>query len=216
MQKCLHKKLKWSKQTGRPIDKIHEQYVPLPLALAESNGIPIKGQKSNSTKTLKARYKNASPPVFLNGLPENWIPESVMVEGMFILNTSPLCSHRTFADYSNFLSKRFLTPHFNNGAREVHLIFDNPGRMEQTPKHFERKRRDLSANVVAGHVCDDITESRPIPSKWRENIINCRNCKCNLVLFLGRYYMKVIPKQIQPGKVLIMAGCYEGDIEDTA
>ena len=28
--------------------------------------------------------------------------------------------------------------------------------------------------------------------------------------------MKVIPKQIQPGKVLIMAGCYQGDIEDTA
>ena len=28
--------------------------------------------------------------------------------------------------------------------------------------------------------------------------------------------MKVIPKQIQPGKVLIMAGCYEGDIENTA
>ena len=36
-------------------------------------------------------------------------------------------SHRTFADYANFLRKCFLTPHFTNGAREVHLLFDNPG-----------------------------------------------------------------------------------------
>ena len=129
VQKCLHKKLKWSKHTGRLIDKIHEQYIPLPLALAESNGMPIKGQKSNTTKALKARYKDASPPVFLNSLPETWTPECVMVEGMFMLNTIPLCSHRTFADYANFLSQRFLTPHFTNGAREVHLIFDNPGRL---------------------------------------------------------------------------------------
>ena len=50
VQKCLHKKLKWSKQTGRPIDKIQEQYVPLPLALAESNGMPIKGQKTTQQK----------------------------------------------------------------------------------------------------------------------------------------------------------------------
>ena len=135
---------------------------------------------------------------------------------MIMLNTLPLCSHITFADYANFLSKRFLTPHFTNGAREAHLIFDNPGRLQQTPKHFEQKRRDLSVNVIAGHVCDDITENRRIPSKWRENIVNCRNCKRNLVIFLGQYYMKVLPKQIQPGKAIIIAGCYEGDIEDTA
>ena len=83
------------------------------------------------------------------------------------------------------------------------------------PKDFERKRRDSSVTVIVGHICDEIRESRRIPSKWREDIINCRNCKRNLVIFLAKYYMKVIPKQIQPGKVLIMAGCYEGDIENT-
>ena len=49
-----------------------------------------------------------------------------------------------------------------------------------------------------------------------EDIINCRNCKHILVIVLAKYYMKVISKQIQPGKVLIMAGCYNGDLEDTA
>lgn len=100
--------------------------------------MPIKGQKSNSTKTFKARYKDAIHPVFLNTLSENWIPECVMLEGMIMLSTLPLCSHINFADYANFLSKRFLTPHFTNGAREAHLIFDNPGRLQQTPKHFEQ------------------------------------------------------------------------------
>ena len=63
VQKCLHKKLKWSKQTGQSIDKIAEQYVPIPLALADSSGIPIKGQKSNTIKVLKNSYKDATPQV---------------------------------------------------------------------------------------------------------------------------------------------------------
>ena len=72
VQKCLHKKMKWSKQTGQPVDKIAEQYIPIPLALADSNGYPIKGQKSNTTKALKSRYKDAQPAVFLNKLPKAW------------------------------------------------------------------------------------------------------------------------------------------------
>ena len=73
-KQCLHKKLRWSKQTGRPIDKIAEQYVPIPLALADSSGLPIKGQKSNTTKSFKPRYKDATPKVFLNALPDMLVP----------------------------------------------------------------------------------------------------------------------------------------------
>ena len=120
-----------------------------------------------------------------------------------MLNTTPLGSHRTFADYASFLSKRFLTPHFGKGAKEVHLLFDNPGRLTETPKHFERQRRDDSAKVIVGHACDEVLEGRIIPSKWREDMVNCRNCKRNLVVFLGKYYMKHLSKQLQPGKTLI-------------
>lgn len=216
VQKCLHKKIKWSKQTGRPIDKIAEQFVPIPLALADSNGIPLKGQKSNTTKALKARYKDATPNIFLNELPRGWIPQCVMLEGMFMLNTTPLASHRTFADYANFLIQRYITPHFTRGSIEVHLLFDNPGRHAYTPKSFERRRRDISANVGVNHVCDEFHTSYPIPKKWRESIINCHNCKRNLVYFLSKYILKAMPKHIQPGKVLYLAGCFEGNIEDTA
>ena len=104
-----------------------------------------------------------------------------------MLNTTPLSSHRTFADYANFLNRRYVLPNF---AKEVHILFDNPGRLPQTPKSFERKRKDLQATVIVGHVCDAIEDSRYIPSKWREDIVNCTNCKRILVLYLAKYYMK--------------------------
>ena len=66
------------------------RYVPIPLALAESSGIPINGQKSNTTKSLKTRYKDATPQVFLKTIPDGWVAKGVMVKGMFILNTTPL------------------------------------------------------------------------------------------------------------------------------
>ena len=46
VQKCLHKKMKWSKQTGRPIDRIAEQYVPLPLALVTAVAFHLKDKKA--------------------------------------------------------------------------------------------------------------------------------------------------------------------------
>ena len=51
-----------------------------------------------------------------------------------MVNKTPLGNHKTFADYANFLGKRFLTPHFSAGSKEVHLIFDNPKGLAQTPK----------------------------------------------------------------------------------
>ena len=69
-----------------------------------------------------------------------------------MVNTTPLGNHRTFADYANFLGKRFLTPHFSTGSKEVHHIFDNPKGLAQTPKYFEQRRRDTAAKVIEGHV----------------------------------------------------------------
>ena len=46
VQKCLHKRLRWSKQTGLPMETLGEQYIELPLAIATNDGFPLKGQKS--------------------------------------------------------------------------------------------------------------------------------------------------------------------------
>ena len=102
--------------------------------------MPIKGQKSNATKALKNRYKDAKPKVFSNSLPEGWVAECVIVEGMIMVNTTPLGNHRILADYANFQGKRFLTPHFSAGSKDINLIFEIPKGLAQTPKYFEQKR----------------------------------------------------------------------------
>lgn len=79
--------------------------------------------------------------------------------------------------------KQFILLQFRNGQNLVHAIFDNPERLRQTPNYFNRKWRDATATIAAGHTCDDIQTSVPIPSKWRADMINCHTCKHNLLSF---------------------------------
>lgn len=81
--------MKWSQLTGKPIERVSEQYISLPLALANSDGSPRKGQKSYATKAIETRYKTSTPPVTLNSLPTAWVPDCCLLEGMFMLNTTP-------------------------------------------------------------------------------------------------------------------------------
>ena len=52
---AMRKKIQFSKRTGRPIEKPEEQLLELPLALADSDGNPLKGQKSFTTHSLQSR-----------------------------------------------------------------------------------------------------------------------------------------------------------------
>ena len=66
------------------------------------------------------------------------------------------------------------------------------------------------------HTCDEVTTKSVVPNKWRENFINCRNCKRSLVIFLTQYFLYAAPKHMQLGQSLLIAGGFEGEIEDTA
>lgn len=127
-----------------PIEQLDEQLIQLPLAICDHDGNLNEGQKSYTTKALEARYKVSSPPAFTSELPSGWQPQCVILEGMFLINTKPLGSHRTLEDYANFLLRRHVVSQFGRGATEVHTIFDNPGRLANTPKYFEQKRRDAN------------------------------------------------------------------------
>ena len=76
----------------------------------------IKGQKVMLQKALHA---------ISSQLPSGWIPEVVVLEWMFLINTSPL-STLWLKEFSLFLFRRFVHPHFLACSGEVHLIFDNP------------------------------------------------------------------------------------------
>ena len=91
---AMKKKLPYSKRTGKPIKVLGEQLLELTLTLAENEGNPVKGQKSYATRFLQSRYKEASPIVFFDDFP--WIPEWCLLEGMFLINTTPFGSHKCY------------------------------------------------------------------------------------------------------------------------
>ena len=51
--------------------------------------------------------------------PAQWVPDAVILEGMSIINTSPLVTHSSMKNYARFLIKRFAVPCFINGVSQV-------------------------------------------------------------------------------------------------
>ena len=152
------------------------------------------------TKALDNYYENAPVQAFLPAFPPTWNSQCVLMEGIFLINVSPLGTHYTFGDYATFLMKRHLIPHFSRGIFEVHLIFDSPGRLKATPKYFESITCYQIAIVMAGHTCDNFGIATKLPLKWRENVLNCKQCKRKLVCFLTEYFLNNIHPHLSPNQ----------------
>ena len=76
------------------------QFNELPRAICTSDGPPNKGQKSNALKFYKKRYDTVITCIY----PPSWEPGTIILEGMFLINSSPLYDqHKTFLDYAIFL-----------------------------------------------------------------------------------------------------------------
>ena len=133
-----------------------------------------------------------------------------------MINASPLGSHTTRGDYGRFLMQRHITPHFSRGRTEVHLLFDNPGQLENTPKFFEHKRRDELATVTTGHICDDVNESTRLPTKWRENVLHCRKCKHILVCFLAQFMLKHMHTHLSSHQKFYVTGAFPQHLANTS
>ena len=43
-----------------------------------------------------------------------------------------------------------------------------------------------------GHNCEKIKGHNRLPSKWRDNVLNCCKCKRALISFLGNYMLENI------------------------
>lgn len=134
----------------KPIDITAEQFIELPRAIADSRGYPHKGQKHFATKFSEQDTK-ANPPVITDFLPYSWVPQVVILEGMFLINTVALGFHRNRGRYANFLFTRFVTPHYARGSSEVHILLNNPDLVMETPKVFEHLNRDT--NQIPTFVC---------------------------------------------------------------
>ena len=154
--KCLRKAFAWNAKFGSSSQQVGWEYIELPRATSDPNGNLHKGQKSYTTKWLENRYKN----LVCNQLLGGWVPD--VLEGMFMINTSPLTTNSTMKDYLEFLLRWFVLNHLTNGCSEVHVVFYNPGRQPDSPKSFEPKRRDDTASLSTDYEHLTIIDACPI------------------------------------------------------
>ena len=147
----------------------------LPRALADENGNPRKANKSTPTNFFKNRYCENN--VITNEFPPNWMPDSVLLEGMFMIQTTPILGVVKFADYSKLLTHCYILPHFKNGVKEVHVIFDHHNTNTESPKEIEQQKRDKEHPISLHHEHANITETGDIPSNRRGDVLNCCNYK---------------------------------------
>ena len=213
---CWKKRVAFSTTTGAQLQAGYEQVIELPRAIAMSNGTPIKGTKSSTTNCLEKRYQQCTPKVITSSLQPGWVPNSVIMEGMFLINIKPWIAHNNLGEYANFLLKQHIHPHYRNGSSEVHLIFDDPERNGLSPKFFERKHRDQHNPVLNEHYCSEFTSDMVIPLKWRENLLNCRDCKRNLICFLSNYFLEKMKKVLRPNQKFVTAGGFNDELRDEA
>ncbi len=200
VQKCMRRKIAYANKIGKNPDIIGQQYIEYPRAICTTDGLPVKGQKSIATNFFQARYKNTT--LISHTLPTNWIPDSVILEGMFLIHTKPLHSNKVMKDYGNFIMRRFIVPYLKKGSQEIHLHFDDPGRQTENPKKFEQLRRDTLSD---DHTCFIFFNDAEIPVKW-QSIIKCRICKQKLTTYLSEYLVGNIRTFLAEGQKFVTSG----------
>jgi len=208
VNKYLRLRLAWCNRTGQTYDPSSEQYSLYPRAIADETGSPVKGSKSVWKDKLRKRYSGTTP-VVIDTLPSQWNPDATIIDGMFLINCKPLRQTETIIQYSLFLFKRFLLPHFQAQVKEVHLIFDTPSGGEVfNPKMFEQKRRDTSNDSVP-HQHIAFTPTTKVPGNW-QSYIRCRQCKRSLIEAIGLSFMQSTRFQLRDGQTLYLSGCFPG------
>ena len=110
--------------------------------------LPLKGTKSKTTDYLRRRYSEVS--LVPQNLPQNWVSHSVILGGMFMLHTPPLSHHCPINHYATSL-QMYALKHYKAGCIEVHIIFDDLGRFEISPKVLEHQRRYSNTAEVKDH-----------------------------------------------------------------
>ena len=103
-------------KTGVPTDRPGNNFPSTPC---QSVIVMVKDKKKKVISPclcIEERYESSHKPTPY--LPAGWVPECSIVEGMFMINTSPFRSHSTMADYAEFLPRRFITSQFAKGGNE--------------------------------------------------------------------------------------------------
>ncbi|XP_078680864.1 uncharacterized protein LOC144915910 [Branchiostoma floridae x Branchiostoma belcheri] len=214
---CYRRAVSWSQNQNKALSEIAHlldlpqlgQFLELPRALCDSDGTLHKGAKSATTSFFQGRY----PTAFNKTYPVNFVPQCSVLEGMFLINTSPLCQHRTFLDYSFFLFQKWVLPFLQSGCVEVHIVFDDPNRNGLSPKEVERNRRDsvFECNNLAAFDC--VSDTTCTPKDWRK-FLSLRSNKHKLCSYLCNSLLAVSRQFLRPPQQVFTAGAFTGNKRD--
>ena len=86
----------------------YDQCLELPRAIAMSEGYPVKDTKSTTTNVYEKRYEHATPmhhALSLRPSHKGWVPDTVVIEGMFLINITPWGAHKNIGEYTICLLK---------------------------------------------------------------------------------------------------------------
>ena len=168
-ERYLKRQLAWISEKGAEqldLDYLLGPISPLPRALIGEDLLPYKSNKSSATEYLRKRYSQL--PLIIEYPPPHWTPHTAILEGMFMIQTSPMPTMSCMREYAQLLLAQYIRPHFRAGVQEVHVVFDSPGSMAETPKEVEQKRRDSIVDKQTGsHSYIEIISTTPVPTKWR-------------------------------------------------
>jgi len=133
---------------------------------------------------------------------------------MFLIYTNPLSHHSNIQDYALHLLQRYALKHYQVGAIEVHIVFDDVGRLEVSPKVFERQRRGEGSGST-DHQHHSFAPELPRLADWK-NVLKCRTCKRNLTESLANAMLQLAPSILSGNSRFITAGAFHGTMQDKA
>ena len=209
------KLIRFSIQTNTPIADIG-QLLPYPRALCDSVGMPVKSPKSHATKFYESRYSNIEN-IFFDILPDSHKTECVVIDAMNYIYSSPRACHKYISDYAYSFLRFKILPWFQRGAKEVHLIFDDPNRHGVSPKTLERQKRDNSDSSDDNtlYAKEDLTDNSTCPQNWSDFLSNRTN-KRKLCKYLSEYLVNNIGTLLGPNQKFITAGAFQDSKRDCA
>ena len=133
-------------------------------------------------------------PVIISKFPPQWVPEVVILEGMFLIQIPPIPTMGGMKDYVNLLLTKSVRPHLKAGVIEVHVVFDNPGSLSETPKEIEHRRRDM-AQQKSTHECVQFFSHTCITGSWR-TLLSCRACKKAFINYVAEEMLRIVPSSL--------------------
>ena len=94
LQTCLKKQLVVLAHGEKLPQQCGSYFIPRPCTLSDPEGLPHKGNKSKATDFFETRYKKFG--VIVSTFPGAWIPQSIILEGLFMMQTAPPPGTTTF------------------------------------------------------------------------------------------------------------------------